>query len=192
MSEEPIHFTPISEALVRFREGSFLVVMDDEDRENEGDLILAARFASPEQIAFALRYTSGILCAPLTSSLASRLELHPMTLNSTDPHRTAFTVSIDHVDSTTGVSGLDRSRSFKALAEPNVKAEDFRKPGHIFPLVAKDGGVRQRRGHTEASLDLCRLSEVGEEVGLLAELMNEDGTMKVSPFSFSSSNRNLT
>jgi len=171
-----VEFSDVEEAVKRFQEGSFLVVMDDEDRENEGDLILSAKFATPEKLAFVIRHTSGIVCAPLTADLATKLFLHPMTQNNSDPNQTAFTVSIDHEGSSTGVSAADRSLTFRSLAEPNVTSTQFRRPGHVFPLVAKAGGVRERRGHTEVTLDFCKLAGL-PMVGLLAELTNDDGTM---------------
>eukprot|EP01102_Stenamoeba_stenopodia_P018792 TRINITY_DN6954_c0_g1_i1.p1 TRINITY_DN6954_c0_g1~~TRINITY_DN6954_c0_g1_i1.p1 ORF type:complete len:655 (+),score=148.42 TRINITY_DN6954_c0_g1_i1:159-2123(+) len=174
--QEVAVFSEIEEAIRRFAEGSFLVVMDDEDRENEGDLILSAQFATAEKVAFAIRHTSGIICAPLTAPLATKLALHPMTRQNTDPNQTAFTVSIDHADCATGVSAADRSLTFRSLVEPNVTSAQFRRPGHVFPLVAKSGGVRERRGHTEVTLDFCRLARL-PMVGLLAELTNDDGTM---------------
>lgn len=180
-ASDRVQFTSIEEAVKRFQEGSFLVVMDDEDRENEGDLILSAKFATPEKLAFIVRYTSGIICAPITPTLANKLSLYPMSRHNTDPNQTAFTVSVDHRDTTTGVSASDRSLTFRALAKAeedpaSASPTDFRRPGHVFPLVAKPGGVRERRGHTEVTMDFCKLANL-PLAGLLAELNNDDGTM---------------
>jgi len=174
MSE--VKFSSMEEAINQFARGEYVVVMDDEDRENEGDIVMAAQFVTPEKITFALRHTSGILCAPLTVDHAERLQLPPMVAKGNDPNGTAFTVTVDHINTTTGVSSVDRSTTFKALAAPKSVASDFTRPGHIFPLVARRGGILERRGHTEATLELCLLSGL-EPVGLLAEIMNEDGTM---------------
>lgn len=173
-------FDSISKSVEAFKRGELVVVMDDEDRENEGDLLLAAEFATPEKLAFMIRQTSGILCVPLTADRAAHLELDPMVNNNTDPKKTAFTVSCDVEGTTTGVSAYDRTLTTKALADPNSTASMFRKPGHMFPLVARPGGVLERRGHTEANVDFCILAGVAP-VGLLAEIQNKDGTMARLP-----------
>lgn len=173
-------FATIPEALEEIRNGRIVIVMDDEDRENEGDLIMAADKATPEQIAFFVNYTTGILCAPMPAARATELQLPIMVSNSTDPNKTAYTVSTDAVETGTGVSAADRSLTFKQLADYNYKASAFRRPGHIFPLIAKPGGVWERRGHTEAAVDLCRLAGVSP-VGVIGELVNKDGSMKRLP-----------
>eukprot|EP01121_Diplochlamys_sp_Union-15-3_P013386 TRINITY_DN4146_c0_g3_i1.p2 TRINITY_DN4146_c0_g3~~TRINITY_DN4146_c0_g3_i1.p2 ORF type:complete len:245 (+),score=35.13 TRINITY_DN4146_c0_g3_i1:42-776(+) len=170
-------FTPIADAIKLFSQGNILIVMDDEDRENEGDLIMAAEWATPEKVAFFIRYTTGILCTPLSPAKAAHLELPLMVSNATDPRSTAFTVTVDHKNAGTGVSAANRTMTIKALASPISTASDFTRPGHIFPLIARSGGVLERRGHTEATYDLCRLAGV-ECVGLIGELTNDDGTMK--------------
>jgi 3,4-dihydroxy 2-butanone 4-phosphate synthase/GTP cyclohydrolase II len=173
----PSPFASIAEALEDIKKGGVVIVMDDEDRENEGDLIMAAEFATAEKMAFFVNYTTGILCAPLTAARASALQLPVMTRSNTDPNGTAFTVSTDALSAGTGVSAADRTLTFRALADPTQNASHFRRPGHIFPLIAKPGGVRERRGHTEASVDLCRLAGL-QPVGVIGELVNKDGSMK--------------
>jgi 3,4-dihydroxy 2-butanone 4-phosphate synthase/GTP cyclohydrolase II len=168
----------VAEAIAAFGRGEIVVVTDDDDRENEGDLILAAQFATPEKLGFIVRHTSGIVCAPLTRETARRLQLQPMVADNDAPLGTAFTVSVDVRHSlTTGISAEERSNTVRALANGNVGAADFVRPGHVFPLIARDGGVLMRSGHTEAAIDLCRLAGV-EPVGVLAELVNDDGTVK--------------
>lgn len=173
-------FDSIEKSLEAFKRGEFVVVMDDEDRENEGDLILAAEFATPEKVALMIRYTSGILCVPMEASRAKQLDLPPMIVNNTDPKQTAFTVSCDVEGTTTGVSAYDRALTTRALADPKSTASMFRKPGHMFPLVARPGGVLERRGHTETNVDFCILTGL-TRVGLLAEIQNKDGTMARLP-----------
>lgn len=180
MASEQYFFDSIEKSLEAFRRGELVVVMDDESRENEGDLLLAAEFATPEKVAFMIRQTSGILCVPMEASRAAHLELPPMLINNTDPKQTAFTVSCDVEGTTTGVSAYDRTLTVKALAAPSSSAAMFRKPGHIFPLVARPGGVLERRGHTEANVDFCALAGL-TRVGLLAEIQNKDGTMARLP-----------
>jgi len=182
LQEEAITFTPIQDALKIIAEGGMAVVMDDESRENEGDIIMAASKCTAAQVAFTVRHTTGILCAPMTRARAQELELPPMVTNNKDPKETAFTVSCDAVDTTTGVSARDRMVTFHTLAAKHTTALDITRPGHIFPLVAKDGGVLERDGHTEAGVDLCRLALPDEEpVALISELTNDDGTMKRLP-----------
>merc|ERR1711924_172891 len=155
---------------------------DDEGRENEGDLIMAASKCTAPQVAFFVRHTTGILCAPMTRARAEELELPPMVSRNKAPKGTAFTVTCDAVDTTTGVSARDRMITMHALADKKQGAAAITRPGHLFPLVAKDGGVLERDGHTEAGVDLCRLALPDDEpVALIAELTNDDGTMKRLP-----------
>ncbi len=164
-------------AIEAFGRGEMVVVTDDDDRENEGDLILAAQFATPEKMAFIVRHTSGIVCTPITLEHARRLRLAPMVSDNDAPHGTAFTVSVDYRHgTTTGISAEDRTATARALANSNAGAEDFVRPGHIFPLIAREGGVLMRSGHTEAAVDLCRLAGL-EPVGVICEMVNDDGTV---------------
>ena len=168
---------PIPDVLKAFSEGEVVVVTDDDDREGEGDLMVAASLCTPEKMAFIIRYTSGIVCAPLTEDDARRLRLDPMVAHNDSAHTTAFTVSIDYKPGgTTGISAEERTACCRALANPNVGANDFSRPGHIFPLIARNGGVLLRSGHTEAAIDLCKLAGL-PPVGVISELMNEDGTV---------------
>lgn len=177
----PIDQAKIADAIRAFEAGEIVVVTDDDDRENEGDLIVAAVHCTPEKMAFLIRHTSGIVCAPMTAADARRLNLAPMVADNDAPHSTAFTVSIDYRhDTTTGISAEERNSTVRALANPNSGATDFVRPGHIFPLVAREGGVLMRSGHTEAAVDLCRLAGL-PEVGVISELMNEDGTVMRGP-----------
>jgi 3,4-dihydroxy-2-butanone 4-phosphate synthase len=171
MSESQIKFSTIDEAVEALGQGGMVVVMDDEDRENEGDLLLAACHATPESVAFVLRHTTGILCAPMPEARADALELAPMVDSNTCPKGTAFTVSVDvREGTTTGVSAADRAATFRALADDSgaTAAGDFIRPGHVFPLRARSGGVRTRRGHTEAAVDLCELAGIYPPVGTCA------------------------
>lgn len=171
----------IVDAIRAFENGEIVVVMDDDDRENEGDLIVAAVHCTAEKMAFIIRHTSGIVCAPMTNTEAKRLNLNPMVSDNDDPHATAFTVSVDYKHgTTTGISADDRTSTVRGLANPNSGAQDFSRPGHVFPLVAKEGGVLMRSGHTEAAVDLCKLSEL-PEVGVISELVNDDGTVMRGP-----------
>ena len=171
----------IEDAVAAIAAGELVVVVDDADRENEGDLIMAAGKATPEKIAFMIRHTSGILCVPMTGERADRLNLPPMVANNLDPMRTAFTVSVDYrVGMTTGISAEERANSARALANDNAGAGDFLRPGHMFPLISREGGVLTRSGHTEAGTDLARLAGL-EPVGILAEIVNDDGTVKRLP-----------
>ena len=168
---------PILDVLKAFAAGDIVVVTDDDDREGEGDLIVAASHCTAEKMAFIIRHTSGIVCAPITTEDARRLRLDPMVANNDSNHTTAFTVSIDYKpDNGTGISAEERASCCRALANSNVGAEDFARPGHIFPLIARDGGVLLRSGHTEAAVDLCKLSNLAP-VGVISELMNDDGTV---------------
>jgi 3,4-dihydroxy 2-butanone 4-phosphate synthase / GTP cyclohydrolase II len=167
----------VEAAIEAIRNGEMVVVTDDDDRENEGDLIIAATKVRPEQMAFIVRHTSGIVCAPIRAELARKLRLEPMVSHNDAPHSTAFTVSVDvRHGTTTGISAEERTNTVRALANPNIGAEDFVRPGHVFPLIAKDGGVLVRTGHTEATVDLCRMAGL-PEVGVICELVNDDGTV---------------
>lgn len=171
----------IVDAIRAYESGEIVVVTDDDDRENEGDLIVAAVHCTQEKMAFIIRHTSGIVCAPMTRDEAKRLNLNPMVSDNDDPHTTAFTVSVDYKHgTTTGISAEDRTSTVRGLANPNSGAGDFSRPGHIFPLVAKEGGVLIRSGHTEAAVDLCRLANL-PEVGVISELVNDDGTVMRGP-----------
>jgi 3,4-dihydroxy 2-butanone 4-phosphate synthase / GTP cyclohydrolase II len=174
-------FDSIEDAIAGIAAGEMIVVVDDDDRENEGDLIMAASKATPEAVAFMIRHTSGILCAPIFEEQATRLHLDPMVARNDAPMSTAFTVSIDYKHGlTTGISAEERAATVQALTNNNVSAEDFVRPGHIFPLVARQGGVLVRSGHTEAGADLPVLAGL-EPVSLLAELVNDDGTVQRLP-----------
>jgi 3,4-dihydroxy 2-butanone 4-phosphate synthase/GTP cyclohydrolase II len=171
----------IQAAVTAFGRGELVIVADDNDRENEGDLFVAASLCTPEKMAFIIRNTSGIVCAPLSHDEARRLHLDPMVARNDAPLGTAFTVSVDARHGlTTGISAEERSNTVRALANGNMGATDFVRPGHVFPLVAKEGGVLMRSGHTEACVDLCRLAGL-PAVGVLAELMNDDGTVMRGP-----------
>jgi 3,4-dihydroxy 2-butanone 4-phosphate synthase/GTP cyclohydrolase II len=171
----------VEEILADLRAGRMVVVMDDEDRENEGDLIMAAEHATPEAVAFMIRHTSGIICVPMEEEQLARLELPQMVPLNSESQRTAFTVSVDlRSGTTTGVSSADRAATIRALAESSSGAADFARPGHIFPLRSRRGGVLVRAGHTEAAVDLCRLAGL-KPVGVLCEVMNDDGTMARRP-----------
>jgi 3,4-dihydroxy 2-butanone 4-phosphate synthase/GTP cyclohydrolase II len=177
-SIEDLTTDSIEDALTALALGSLVVVMDNEDRENEGDLIMAAQYATPDKIAFMVRWTSGILCAALPGDRLDRLELPLMCANNSDSMHTAFTVSTDYRRATTtGISASDRALTFRALVDPASSPDDFSRPGHVFPLRAAVGGVLQRPGHTEAAVDLARLAGL-REGGVLAELVNPDGSMQ--------------
>jgi 3,4-dihydroxy 2-butanone 4-phosphate synthase/GTP cyclohydrolase II len=171
----------VEELLAELRAGRMVIVMDDEDRENEGDLIMAAEYANPEAVAFMIRHTSGIICVPMEEAGLARLDLPQMVPVNSESHRTAFTVSVDlRAGTTTGVSSVDRAATIRALADPGSATTDFARPGHIFPLRSRRGGVLVRAGHTEAAVDLCRLAGL-PPVGVLCEVMNDDGTMARRP-----------
>ncbi len=175
------NYQRVEAVLAAFGGGEIVVVTDDDDRENEGDLFVAASLCTPEKMAFIIRNTSGIVCAPISAEHAKRMHLDPMVAANDAPLGTAFTVSVDcRHGLTTGISAEERSNTVRALANDNSGAGDFVRPGHVFPLVAKDGGVLMRSGHTEACLDLCRLSGL-PPIGVLAELMNDDGTVMRGP-----------
>lgn len=174
-------FHSIEEAIEDFRRGKVLIVVDDEDRENEGDFVIAAEHTTPEIINMLTKEGRGVVCAPLTRSRADELMLEPMVEANTSLHETPFTVSIDYIHgTTTGVSAVDRAATVRALIDPKVKPADFARPGHIFPLRASEGGVLRRAGHTEAVIDLCNLAGV-YPAGVLCEILNEDGTMARVP-----------
>lgn len=171
----------IEDAIKAIAAGELVVVVDDTDRENEGDLIMAAAKATPEKMAFMIRHTSGILCVPMTGERAAQLNLPPMVANNLDPMRTAFTVSVDYkVGMTTGISGEERANTARALVNDNAVGGDFIRPGHMFPLIAREGGVLTRSGHTEAGVDLAKLAGLAP-AGILAEVVNDDGTVKRLP-----------
>ena len=146
-------FYKIEDAIQDIREGKMIVVVDDPDRENEGDLLMAAEKVTPEAINFMVTHARGLVCMPAEEDILSRLNIHPMVDKNTDNHETAFTVSVDHVDTTTGISAYERALTVQKILEENAKADDFRRPGHIFPLIARKGGVLKRVGHTEAAVD---------------------------------------
>ncbi|BCB04364.1 bifunctional 3,4-dihydroxy-2-butanone-4-phosphate synthase/GTP cyclohydrolase II [Bacillus sp. KH172YL63] len=173
-------FNKIEEALEDLQAGKVVIVVDDENRENEGDFIALADRATPEVINFMAKEGRGLICAPITEDLAQRLKLSPMTMSNTDPHGTAFTISVDHKSATTGISAFERAATITELLNPASIPEDFKRPGHVFPLVAKKGGVLKRAGHTEAAIDLAVLSGA-EPAGVICEIMNEDGTMARVP-----------
>jgi 3,4-dihydroxy 2-butanone 4-phosphate synthase/GTP cyclohydrolase II len=167
----------VEEILAELRAGRMVVMLDDEERENEGDLIMAAQFATAEAVAFMIRHTSGIICVPMDPEQLARLELPQMVPNNDEAYRTAFTVSVDYrFGTTTGVSSSDRAKTIRALVDPASSAQDFARPGHIFPLRPRRGGVLIRAGHTEAAMDLCLLAGL-QPAGVLCELMNDDGSM---------------
>lgn len=169
-------YNTIPEALEALRQGKVIMVTDDPDRENEGDLICAAQHATTENVNFMAMYGRGLICTPMSKELADHLNLPQMVSENTDNHCTAFTVSIDHVDTTTGISAEERGYTCRKLCEEDTKPTDLRRPGHVFPLTARHGGVLVRNGHTEATVDLCRLAGL-KECGLCCEIMREDGTM---------------
>lgn len=173
-------FDSIEDALNDLKLGKPIIVVDDEDRENEGDLIALADKTTPEVINFMISEARGLVCVPITQERAEELELPPMVANNTDNHGTAFTVSVDYIDTTTGISAAERSQTVKALIDPSTKASDFRRPGHIFPLIAKSGGVLRRAGHTEAAIDLAIMCG-SAPAGAICEIINEDGTMARLP-----------
>ena len=172
---------PIEDIIAAISRGELVIMVDDEDRENEGDLIMAAQFATPEKVAFIVRHTSGVIVAPLTGERCDDLRLPLMVDNNTESHRTAFTISVDLLEgTTTGISASDRAATLRALADPKISHAAFARPGHIFPLRARDGGVLKRAGHTEASVDLARLAGC-EPAGIICEIQNDDGTMSRLP-----------
>lgn len=173
---EEFKFNTIEEAIADLKAGKLIVVTDDPDRENEGDLICAAEFATLGNVNFMACYAKGLICMPMSRELTGKLGLEQMVANNTDNHATAFTVSIDHVSTTTGISALERSVTAMKCVEDDARPADFRRPGHMFPLESKPGGVLERSGHTEATVDLMRIAGL-KECGLCCEIMREDGTM---------------
>ncbi len=173
-------FDTIEKALEEIRNGKMIIVVDDEDRENEGDLLMAAQFATPEAVNFMAKFGRGLICCPLKEEKAHHLELNPMTMKNTDSRETAFTVSVDVLGVSTGISAFERAQTIQALVDPKAKADDFVQPGHIFPLVANPGGVLSRMGHTEAAVDLAEMAGL-QPVGVICEIMNDDGTMSRVP-----------
>jgi 3,4-dihydroxy 2-butanone 4-phosphate synthase/GTP cyclohydrolase II len=174
-------FAAIDDVIAAIGRGEMIVMVDDEDRENEGDLIMAAQFATPEKIAFIVRHSSGVVVAPLSGERCDELRLPLMVEHNTESHRTAFTVSVDMIEgTTTGISASDRSATLCALADPSATFASFARPGHIFPLRAREGGVLKRAGHTEAAVDLARMAGL-EPAGIICEITNEDGSMSRLP-----------
>ena len=173
---EGFKYSTVEEALEELKKGKIILCTDDPDRENEGDMICAAQLATQENINFMASYAKGLICTPMSARRAAKLGFDAMVTNNTDNHGTAFTVSIDHVETTTGISAAERGLTMRECVNPEARAEDFRRPGHVFPLVAREGGVLVRNGHTEATVDLMRLAGL-EDVGVCCEIMREDGTM---------------
>lgn len=173
-------FHTIEEAIYELKQGNMIIVVDDEDRENEGDLVALAEKASPEVINFMITHGRGLVCVPITEERARELDLPLMVHHNTDTHGTAFTVSVDHISTTTGISAHERSMTVRALIDPEASPEDFRRPGHIFPLIARNGGVLRRAGHTEAAVDLARMCGA-YPAGVICEIIQEDGTMARVP-----------
>lgn len=173
-------FSTIEEALEDLRQGKVILCTDDPDRENEGDFICAAEFATTENVNFMAKYAKGLICMPMSIDLCRKLMFPQMVTTNTDNHETAFTVSIDHVDATTGISAEERGYTARKCVDENARPEDFRRPGHMFPLMAKPNGVLERNGHTEATVDLMRLAGL-KECGLCCEIMRDDGTMMRTP-----------
>lgn len=169
-------FCTVEEALEELRAGRIIISIDDPDRENEGDMICAAQFATTENVNFMAMHAKGLICTPMSQELADRLQLEQMVKVNTDNHQTAFTISIDHVKATTGISAEERGYTCRMCVDPSTRPEDLRRPGHVFPLVARRGGVLTRNGHTEATVDLCRLAGLAQ-CGLCCEIMRDDGTM---------------
>lgn len=173
-------FNSIDEAIEDIKAGKMIIVVDDPDRENEGDLLMAAEKATSEDINFMAKYGRGLICMPLDEQRIKELEIQPMVENNTDNHETAFTVSIDHVDTTTGISAHERALTIQKVLDESSKKDDFRRPGHIFPLKAREGRVLRRTGHTEAAVDLAKLAGL-KPAGVICEIMNDDGTMSRTP-----------
>ena len=173
-------FNTIEEALNDIKQGKMIILVDDEDRENEGDIIIAAEKCSPEAVNFMASYAKGLICMPMTGERLDQLDIQAMVLENTDNHQTAFTVSVDHSSTTTGISAHERAATIKALIDPASQISDFRKPGHIFPLRYREGGVLRRSGHTEGSVDLARLAGLNP-AAVICEIMSQDGTMARVP-----------
>lgn len=169
-------YNSIDEAIEALKNGEIIIVSDDENRENEGDLICAAEFATTENINFMATHAKGLICTPMSSSYAKRLALTPMVENNTDNHETAFTFSIDYASTTTGISAVERGKTIRKLTDETTVPSDFRRPGHVFPLISKENGVLERNGHTEATVDLMKIANL-KEVGVCVEIMSENGNM---------------
>jgi 3,4-dihydroxy 2-butanone 4-phosphate synthase/GTP cyclohydrolase II len=169
-------FKRVERAINQIKQGGMVIMMDDEDRENEGDLVYPATFSTPDKVNFMAKEARGLICTPVTKAIAKKLHLLPMVDNNDSNHETAFTVSIDSATATTGISAMERSDCISKLANPLTTSDDFVRPGHIFPLIAKDGGVLVRTGHTEGSVDLCKLAGLAP-VGVICEIIKDDGTM---------------
>jgi len=180
--EKNIQLNTIEEAIIDIKAGKVIIVVDDENRENEGDFLAAAELATPETVNFMAKHGRGLICAPLTEGRCKDLGLHMMVNHNTDPLETAFTVSVDLRGNgvTTGISASDRAKTVFALTDENTKPHDLARPGHIFPLIAKEGGVLRRTGHTEAAIDFARLAGL-KPAGIIVEIMNEDGSMARLP-----------
>lgn len=178
--DDQFEFSRVEDAINDLMLGKVVIVVDDEDRENEGDFIALADKATPEVINFMITEGRGLVCVPITQARALELDLKPMVTQNTDAHGTAFTVSVDHKDTTTGISAFERALTIQGILDPNAVPTDFRRPGHMFPLVAKDGGVLRRAGHTEAAVDLARLCG-SYPAGVICEIIKEDGTMARLP-----------
>jgi 3,4-dihydroxy 2-butanone 4-phosphate synthase / GTP cyclohydrolase II len=175
-----LKFNSIEEAIEELRQGKMIVVVDDEDRENEGDLVMAAEMATTEAVNFMARFACGLICMPITAERAKELEIPLMVTRNTDAHGTAFTVSVDAREAATGISAAERALTIKTVIDPSSKPDDLRRPGHIFPLIAMDGGVLRRAGHTEAAVDFAKMAGL-YPAGVICEIMNEDGTMARVP-----------
>ena len=173
-------FNTVPEALEALKSGKVILVTDDEDRESEGDFICAAQFATTENVNFMAAHGKGLICMPMSGELCKKLQLPQMVQDNTDNHETAFTVSVDHKDTTTGISAEERGLTARKIVAEDAKPEDFRRPGHMFPLRAKKNGVLERNGHTEATVDLMRLAGL-KECGLCCEIMGDDGRMLRTP-----------
>ncbi|WP_142414140.1 bifunctional 3,4-dihydroxy-2-butanone-4-phosphate synthase/GTP cyclohydrolase II [Hathewaya massiliensis] len=173
-------FNTIEEAIQDIKEGKMVVIIDDENRENEGDIVVAAEKLTSEHINFMVKNARGLVCMPMSQYYIEKLKLEPMVYKNTDNHETAFTVSIDYRETTTGISAFERALTVQKVLQNNITPEDFRRPGHMFPLKAREGGVLVRQGHTEAAVDLARMAGL-KEAGVICEIMNEDGTMARTP-----------
>ncbi len=173
-------FYTVDQALKDLKKGKAIIVVDDEDRENEGDFVALAEYATPDIINLMATEGRGLICVPITEGLSRKLEIGLMTDDNTDEYGTAFTISVDHKDTTTGISAFERSHTILSLIKDDAKPTDFKRPGHVFPLLAKDGGVLERTGHTEAAVDLAKLAG-SAPAGVICEIMNTDGTMARVP-----------
>ena len=180
MEKRKYKYNTIEEAIEDLRAGKIILCTDDPDRENEGDMICAGEFATQDNINFMAVHAKGLICTPMSAEVANRLGLPPMVAENTDNHETAFTVSVDHIDTTTGISAAERSYTIMKCADPEARPGDFRRPGHTFPLIARFGGVLVRNGHTEATVDLLRLAGM-TQCGVCCEVMEDDGTMMRTP-----------